>query len=43
MEVPEGTFSLTTKVARKYNMPGGGMERTASGNIKVKITEVYEP
>jgi len=34
-EVPQGSFSEPSKVDPAFNMPGGGMERTASGNIPV--------
>ena len=40
MEVPKGVFSQPSKVKSDFNMPGGGMERTASGNIPVKIKKV---
>jgi len=35
LEVPSNIFSNPSKVAPKYNMPGGGMERTAPGNIDI--------
>jgi RHS repeat-associated protein len=40
LEVPGGTFSAPSKVEPKFNMPGGGGERTATGNISVKIRGV---
>jgi len=40
MEVPSGKFSTPTKVPPKYDMPGGGMQRTAEGPISVKILKV---
>ena len=40
MEVPAGKFSRPSKVSPAYNMPGGGMERTATGKIPVKILRV---
>jgi len=43
MEVPGGKFSSPTKVPTKYKMPGGGTERTATGNVPVRIIEVDEP
>jgi len=42
MEVPSKKFSAPTKIDPKYGMPGGGMERSASGNIPVKIKQVDE-
>ena len=38
LEVPSGMFSNPSKVAPKFNMPGGGMERTAPGNVDVPCT-----
>jgi len=40
LEVPEGKFSLPTRVDPLHNMPGGGMERMAEGPISVKIIKV---
>lgn len=37
MEVPGNTFSSPTKVDPLNNMPGGGLEQTATGDIPVKI------
>lgn len=37
MEVPGNTLSNPTKVLPKYGMPGGGMERTATGRVPVRI------
>jgi len=42
LEVPKGTFSKPTKVKPAFNQPGGGMERTGSGNIPAKIIKVKE-
>jgi len=42
LEVPGGRFSSPGKVGPKYGMPGGGMERTATGKIPVRTLEVYE-
>jgi RHS repeat-associated protein len=44
LEVPSGVFSTPNKVAPKFNMPGGGMERIAPGNkdIPAKILDVLE-
>jgi RHS repeat-associated protein len=40
LEVPAGRFSKPTRVAPANNMPGGGMERTAVGDVPVKIQRV---
>ena len=40
METPTGTFSSPSKVEPKNGMPGGGTERTATGKVPVKITNV---
>jgi hypothetical protein len=40
LEVPGGAFSAPSRVQPKYDMPGGGMERTATGQIPVKILGV---
>jgi len=40
MEVPSGKFSAPTKIRPLNGMPGGGMERTATGNIPVTIVKV---
>ena len=37
LEVPKGVFSKPTRVAPLEGMPGGGLERTAIGNISVSI------
>jgi len=42
MEVPEGKFSPPSKVEPANNMPGGGMERTATGEVPAKIIKVDE-
>lgn len=39
MKVPAGKFSKPTKVKPDYNMPGGGFERKATGEIPVEILE----
>ncbi|MCX6013533.1 MAG: RHS repeat-associated core domain-containing protein [Chloroflexi bacterium] len=39
MEVPEGVFSESTKVAAANGMQGGGLERMAVGNIPIKILD----
>jgi RHS repeat-associated protein len=40
LEVPRGTLSAPSKVEPKFNMPGGGMERTATGNIPARVVGV---
>jgi len=40
LEVPGGTFSAPSRVRPAFGMPGGGMERTATGQIPVKILGV---
>jgi RHS repeat-associated protein len=40
MEVPTDALSAPSKIRPAFNMPGGGMERTASGNVPVKIIRV---
>jgi hypothetical protein len=42
MEVPAGTFSPPSRVGPLNNMPGGGMERTATGDIPARILRVDE-
>jgi hypothetical protein len=42
LEVPKGVFSSPRKVDPLYDMSGGGMERTAIGEIPVNILKVYE-
>jgi hypothetical protein len=42
MEVPSGRFSAPSRVQPLYNMSGGGMERTATGNIPVRIVDVLQ-
>ncbi|NJL29130.1 MAG: hypothetical protein HC897_15230 [Thermoanaerobaculia bacterium] len=42
MEVPVGRFSRPSRVAPTFNMPGGGMERTAVGDIPVRILRVED-
>jgi len=46
MEVPAGKFSPPSKVAPlvengRVTMPGGGMEREATGNIPATVKKVY--
>lgn len=40
IEVRSGTFSPPSRVEPNFNMPGGGMERTATGDVRAKILEV---
>ncbi len=40
MRVPEGVFSTPSRVEPAFNMPGGGMERTASGPIPIQILRI---
>ena len=40
LEVPIGRFSAPTRVLPQFNMPGGGMERMATGSIPVRIVRV---
>ncbi|QQR72312.1 MAG: hypothetical protein IPJ17_12350 [Holophagales bacterium] len=40
LEVPAGAFSAPTRVTPANGMPGGGMERTATGSILVRILDV---
>lgn len=42
MEVPSGSFSTPSKVKPAFNQPGGGMERTATGNVPVVVKKVKE-
>ena len=42
LEVPKGRFSSPNPVDTMYGMPGGGMQRTATGKIPVKILRVDE-
>jgi hypothetical protein len=40
LEVPAGLFSAPLKVLPDFGMPGGGMERTATGQVPVTILRV---
>ena len=40
MEVPKNALSAPSRVEPAFNMPGGGMERTATGNVPVRIIKV---
>ena len=37
LEVPSGRLSAPSRVQPAYNMPGGGLERTGTGGIPVKV------
>ena len=37
LEVPSSALSAPSKVNPKFNMPGGGMERTATGNVPARV------
>ena len=40
LEVPAGTFSPSSTVQSKYNMYGGGSERTAVGQVPARVLRV---
>ncbi|KIT17881.1 RHS repeat-associated core domain-containing protein [Jannaschia aquimarina] len=40
LDVPAGTFSKPTRVEPNFGMPGGGLERTATGSVRVRIVKV---
>jgi len=40
MQVPKNALSAPSTVDRAFNMPGGGIERTATGNLPVRIIGV---
>jgi len=40
LEVPAGRFSAPSRVKSNFNMPGGGSERTATGDIPVRIIQI---
>jgi len=42
MKVPKNTLTAPSKVEPAFNMPGGGMERTATGNVPVRVIKVDE-
>jgi hypothetical protein len=42
IQVPSGKFSSATRVDPAFNLPGGGLERSATGEIPVKILRVDE-
>ena len=37
LEVPKNTFSVPSKVEPNFKMPGGGLERTAPGNLDIPV------
>jgi RHS repeat-associated protein len=41
LEVPKGVFSPPTRVNPNFGMPGGGMERAATGKIAARILQVF--
>lgn len=42
LEVPKGAFSVPKSVRPDYNMPGGGLERTASGPVQCRVVCVWD-
>jgi hypothetical protein len=42
LEVPSGSFSQPSRVPPDFNMPGGGTQRTATGEIPVRVLKVDE-
>src|SRR6266542_5857817 len=40
LEVPANALSAPSRVNPKFNMPGGGMERTATGNVPARVVGV---
>lgn len=42
LEVPRGAFSPAKRVDPAYNMPGGGMERTATGPVTCRVVCVWD-
>jgi hypothetical protein len=40
MEVPSGRLTQPSRIEPAFGMPGGGLERTGSGEIPVKILRV---
>ena len=43
LEVPKGAFSSPTRVDPDFNMPGGGMQRTATGDVPCRVVCVWRP
>ena len=42
MKVPKGSFSSPSKVDAANKMPGGGLERKATGKIPAEVIKVYK-
>jgi RHS repeat-associated protein len=42
LEVPRGAFSPPKRVDPDYSMPGGGMERTATGSVPCRVVCVWD-
>lgn len=42
LEVPRGAFSTPKRVGPDYFMPGGGMERTATGAVPCRVVCVWD-
>jgi len=40
MQVPRDALSAPSRVKPDFNIPGGGMERSAAGNVPVQIIKV---
>ena len=40
MKVPSGVFSTPTRVAPDFGMPGGGLERAATGAVPAEVIHV---
>lgn len=40
LEVPKGVFGLPSPVPPQYGMPGGGLERTATGSVRCRVVSV---
>jgi RHS repeat-associated protein len=43
LEVPSGVFSAPSKIQPDFHMPGGGLERTATGPVPCRVLCVWEP
>ncbi len=43
LQVPRGIFSAPSRVEPAFGMPGGGLERTATGNVPCVVLCVWEP
>jgi len=40
LEVPRGAFGPLTRVEPRFGMPGGGMERSATGRVQCRVVRV---